>query len=260
MLSLKPLAVGVITFACIGISCTNDPPAPPTLDKDWTLEASPNGLDKVGVIFAIDSAGEVTRIPGGALKLETISSPVAITQQTKTKNISAEALFHFLAIKGLDSLANAGFQDTAHLNASFVVNKGTMTVIGNEDIGEKFKAQGNNIANNIKLLRLEDAKLFLILETIKSPNVSITLDRTNQTGANLAGKLKKMVGVDARFKTNVTHSSDLVYNGNDTLTIFYKLRQINVNISRGGPAEEKTIHVSLGEEVRTDEILGVKGQ
>jgi hypothetical protein len=35
---------------------------PESLGKEWTLEVTPNGLDNVGVVFAIDSNGVVTRI------------------------------------------------------------------------------------------------------------------------------------------------------------------------------------------------------
>jgi hypothetical protein len=234
-------------------------PKPLTMDKEWTLEAAPNGLDNVGVIFAIDSTGAVVRIPGGALDLITTTEPVAVTQQTKTKNVSAGALINFLAIKYIDSTANLSLLDTSHLNATFSINNGSMTVIGNDNIKQKFSAQSSNIISNIKTFGLEKAKLYLILETIKSPNVTITFDKSSQKSASLAAKIKSMIGVDTHAKIDVTNNSDLVYTSNVPLTVFYKLRYIDVNVIGDKGTGNEKVDVALGNVVKNDELpVGIK--
>lgn len=245
--------MGLISLVINSKSCKKNPIKPPEIDKAWTLESSPNGLDNVGVIFAIDSSGILTRIPGGSLTVQTLSSPVAVTQNTTTKNLSAGAIINFMTIKNIDSTSNLSFKDTSHLEATFQINDGIITVI-NDDIKSRFEEKSSTIASNIVTLGLEKANLYLILETIKSPSVNITFDKVSKNSLTLATKIKSMIGLGGHFMKDETNNADLVYKSNQPLTIFYKLRSINVIVENYKGTGQKKVDISLGSPIKSDEL------
>lgn len=60
------LMISLVFAACTSTkkAIQDIPQATPiTMDKEWTLEHSPNALDVVGVVFAIDSTGEKKGFP-----------------------------------------------------------------------------------------------------------------------------------------------------------------------------------------------------
>lgn len=243
-----------LTMFATSKSCKKTYQKPLGMDKEWTLESSPNGLNVVGVIFAIDSNGKITRIPGGNLTLQTLSSPVALTQSITKKSVSARAILNFLKIKNIDSTTSVSIQDTSHLDATFQINDGIMTVI-NDDIKTRFEEKSPTIESNIITLGLEKANLYLILETIRSPNFSITFDKSSKKSLEVATKIKAMIGVGGHIMKDESTNIDLVYKLNEPLTIFYKLRAINVSIENYKGTNQKKVDVSLGSIIESDELI-----
>jgi hypothetical protein len=260
---MKKLNLSSLILMCLAmISCnsakkaTRDIPkaTPITMDKEWTLEHTPNGLDVVGVVFALDSTGEPKRIPGGSLKVKVLSAPVAVAQQTFTKNVSAGAIVKFLGIKNIGSASNLSVSDTSHVETLFSIDNGVMTVI-DDDIGKAFDESSSKIAANIKLFKLEHAPLYIILETIESPNVNITFDKSKDKSASLLASFKEIISANPQISTNTVSKTDLIYKLEKPITVFYKLQAIDVNVIGSKGTEPERIDLTLGKIVRSDELV-----
>ncbi|THU34920.1 hypothetical protein FAM09_23295 [Niastella caeni] len=223
------------------------------LDKEWTLNEAPNALDVVGVIFAIDSDGKYKSIPGGILDLKTLTSPVAIPERTKTKNVSLNVLANFLAIKNIDSTASVSFYDSNRVNASFEVNNGQLTRI-NDDILGAFNKKKGLIESNIAVLGLEQSRLYIILETVQSSNVNIILNKSNKWGAEMNAKVKEMIKANTRGKGSTTNNVSLVYNSGAPVTVFYKLNAINVFKIKDKSDGKDKYEIELGQPVHADVV------
>ncbi|MGZ3814567.1 MAG: hypothetical protein ACXVJN_22465 [Mucilaginibacter sp.] len=245
----KPFTWIVVLTAIIttGVSChTVKVPAPKNLDKYWTLEPAPNALDTVGVVFAVDSKGVPTRIPGGTLKLHVSKGSIALAEQSKDKIVSFGATVNFLQLKYTDSTAHVAANDSNHVQAAFKVTDGTIGAPGDDDLRAAFDAKSKLIADNVKFLSLENQKLYIILETISSKKVNITFDRTSKGGADISVKFKSIFKANPAVSWSGNTKDDLVYDLGTPLTVFYHLRPIDVNvIGNKGTGEEKVV-VSLG--------------
>ncbi|MGZ3767865.1 MAG: hypothetical protein ACXVA2_24590 [Mucilaginibacter sp.] len=218
---------------------------PKNIDNYWTLEATPNGLDTVGTVFAVDSKGTLTRIPGGTLKLKVSKQPIQLAQQSKVKDLSYGAVINFLQLKNIDSTAHVGGNDSSHLQAQFSLTNG-MISIPNDDMITAFNDKSKIIADNVKFLSLENQKLYIVLETISSNKVNITLDKTNTGAVEASVKFKTIFKVNPKIQWSGNIKDDLVYDLTTPLTVFYHLRPINVNvIGDKGTGAEKVV-VSLG--------------
>lgn len=260
---MKKLNLSTLTLICLTIiSCNSTKKAiqdipratPITMDKEWTLAHTPTALDVVGVVFTFDSTGKPLRIPGGALKVKILSAPVAVTQQTFTKNVSAGAMVNFLAIKNIGSTSNLSVADTSHVNATFSIDDGIMTVI-NDDIAKAFDENSETIKSNIKLFNLEKAPLYIILETIESPNVNISFDKSKAKSASLLASFKEIINANPQISTNSSAKTDLIYKNPKPVTVFYKLQSINVNVIGSKGNEPERIDLTLGKRVRSDELV-----
>lgn len=243
------LVFGFLAFCCS--HKLQPPPSPPTLDKTWTLSSAPNALDVVGVVFAVDENGNYKSIPGGKLDVKVLSSPVAITERSKTKNVSLGLLVKFLAIRNIDSSTNASVYDTAKLTASFVVNEGNLSRI-DDDILKAFNQKKPVIESNIGVLGLDKSRLFIILETIQSSNVSIVLNKNKKWGTGMKAKVDKIVQASGGLNVDKKDNSSLVYKNAVPVTVFYKLNAINV-FKLKGPTDK--YEVELGDLVKENEII-----
>lgn len=228
---------------------------PPQIDKDdWTLESTPNNLDVVGVVFGVDSHNNYLRIPGGKLQLKTTSSPTVLSEQRKNKTVSYGAIVNFLKLTTLsDSLGKIEFEDSTKLNLNFSIKEGIITNI-DDDIANAFEQQRKVIESNLVTLNLDSTRLFLVLETIQSPNVSILFSRSKATESQAFSKIKNLLNIDGHFQVTSNNNDELSYNLQESLVIFYKLRQINVKVSKikGEPLQK--VELSLGQNLNSDEL------
>lgn len=262
-----------ITFSTLALICliasactstkkaTQDIPKARSIlhDKEWTLEHTPNGLDVVGVVFALDANGEPQRIPGGSLKVKTLTAPVAVTQQTFTKDVSAGAIIKFLGIKNIGASSGLSVSDRSHVSATFKLDSGTMTVI-NDDITKVFNENIPIMASNIKLFKLEKAPLYIILETIESPNVNISFDKTKDKGASFSASFKEIISANPQISASTVDKTDLIYKLDKPITVFYKLRSIDINVIGSKGDEPERIDLSLGKMVKSEELVYKKKQ
>lgn len=228
---------------------------PKQIDKnDWTLENTPNNLDVVGVIFGVEANGSLIRIPGGRLDIKTVQSPVVLTESKSTKNVSYGALVNFLNLnRYIDSTTNVGFQDTTKLESVFLLKSGTITNI-NDDIASAFEKQKPLIISNVSTLNLDSTKFFLVLETIQSPNVDISFNKSKSTTFAIYSKLQKLLNFNTNIHVSRDNNNQLTYELQEPLVVFYKLKRINKTISRIKGSPLKKVELSLGDNVTSDEL------
>lgn len=182
------------------------------------------------------------------------SGPIAVTKQSFTKNVSAGAIIRFLAIKNIGADSKLSLRDTSHVNATFNIDGGTMTVI-DDDIIKAFTASSATIASNIKFLKLEHAPLYIILETIESPNLKISFDRSKAQSASLVASVKEVVSANPQIDASTDAETSLTYKQDKSITVFYKLQTIDVNIIGSKGDEPERIDLTLGKKVKSDELV-----
>lgn len=220
---------------------------------EWTLETVPNKLDKVGVIFGLDEEGRLVRIPGGDLQLKTNSSVIAMTEQKIKRTFGAMA--QFLEINNLsDSLMSFGLDYSNKLNLNFSIKDGSLTNI-NDDISTGFERQRKLIESNMSVLNLDTSNIYLVLETIQSSNVNMSFDKSNSASVNAFSKIKSLFALNSKIHFNSEKSNELVYTAAEPLTIFYKLKKINIRISKIKGDPQNKIELSLGDNSTIKELL-----
>jgi len=221
--------------------------------KGWGLNTAPNELDKVGVIFAVDENNKLLDIPGSSLNLKTKSGSVALSERTITKNVSFSTAINLLPSKNNYS-ANAKFNNTAILSTTFKLEKGIETRI-DDNLPKAFEEKRAGIEATIKFLGLKTQKVYLILETIQSSNVSMTFDKSKNWGAELDAKMNEFASANPSVTSKGTNNSDLAYNDTIPLTFFYRLRGIDVFIDKNKETGTEKYTVSLGKLVNPEEII-----
>jgi hypothetical protein len=176
-----------------------------------------------------------------------------MAQQTKNKDVSLGAFVDFLGIQAKGSSANLDIHDSTKIRAAFTINDATMTVI-DDNIREAFERKEKLIVDNIKTLGLDNAKLYLIIETIRSPKIDISLTRSSSTNAGVSVKIVNFIKATPNAKVKVNANNSLAYELGSPLVVFYKLRGINVNVigTKGSP--DRKIAVSLGPAIQVGEL------
>ena len=237
-------------------SCNDrpEPPQPKKMDTSWTLLPAPNALDTVGTIFAVDSFGVLTRIPGGTLLLHISNNPIQIAEQSKNKTVSWGAMASFLGTKGLINGADASFNDSTTLEATFKITNGQLSSF-DDDLPKAFAKKSELIAHNVKFLKLEDQKLYLVLETIRSGDINISFDNTNDMKSNLSVDVEKLVKLNPHLSISLESKNDLVYKLDYPLIVFYHLRPIDVNVISGKGGSQEQVNISLGDTIQNQQVL-----
>jgi hypothetical protein len=217
--------------------------------KEWTLQNTPNSLDTVGVLIAIDKKGKKTRIPV-TLEIPTTTGDVVIAEQSKTRDVDVGSLVKFLNVPGLDTSSNTSFNLNSQIKAGFDVNNAQIS-IPNGNLLEAFNKKSRDIADNIKFLGLENNNVYMIIQTIKSPSVNLTLNKNSDVEVNFLAKIKQIIGNTTNAKVKVSGDQNLVYNLESPLVVFYQLRKINVNAIGSRGSNDLKVDVSVGSKVDT---------
>lgn len=228
---------------------------PITKGNEWTLEKAPNGHDVVGVIFALEPNGNVKRVPGGNLNIKTSTAPIEVASQTFTKSVSAGAVVNFLGLKNIGAGSNLSVSDSSHLDVTFSIANGMQTIIVDENVASIFKEKKAALESNMEFFNLKNLPLFIILETIQSPSVSITFDKTRDKSAAFAASFKELISANPHVSASTVDKTDLIYKRDTPVTVFYKLQKINMNVIGAKGDEPERMVLSLGEKVRSDELV-----
>lgn len=245
-----------ILILCNNIACKRPPirPKPLNYDTYWTLASSPNSYDDAGVIFAVDSKGKITRIPGGRLEMKIDENDIKITKQNFDKYISIGATTDFLKIKNIDSTSTGSVsaKDSIYLNVNFNVENGRLNIL-NGNLKDAFNKKRELIESNVEILNLGKQKLYLILETIKSNKVEITFNKATIGEVNAEIKLKKILNTAPKANFKIITDNSLIYNLDEHLVVFYHLVPLKVNqVSRG---DEKSYEVYIDAEDKNQQEL-----
>jgi hypothetical protein len=218
-----------------------------SLLKNYSINPTPSALDTVGLIFSIDTNGRIT--PVGALDLHASKGDsVAIPYEVDTSNISFGLLLNLLNIKNFDSTTNIKAVDTIRVITTFKVDQGTISRYDvNLPLSNLFNAKKDIIAGNVKFLGLQNDPLYLILETIKSNQVNLTNLKTAHLDFDAEVQLKKLIELNPNANAKPSSAGGVKFSSTDSRVIFYKLRQINVNIIEArGPGDTTRVDLSLG--------------
>jgi len=243
----------LLLFVTSSCKDTDQPPQVKQIDTYWTLLPAPNGLDTVGTIFAVDTLGTLTRVPGAALPLHVSNNPIQLPDQSKTKSVSWGAIANFLGEKGLVDGANVSFSDSTSIKATFKITNGELSSF-DDDLPKVFDAKSEILAHNIKFLKLEGQMLYIVLETIRSRDLNISLYRTDDMNTKGSINLTKMVDLNPRLSISSESKNELNYKLERPLVVFYHLRPIDVNIIGSKGDKDSKIEVSLG---RSDTVQSV---
>jgi hypothetical protein len=221
----------------------------------YTLNPSPNALDTVGVIFAIDKKGIPTIIPGSpvlTVKPSNITTPIVY----RSRNTSLELASKFLKVKSADSLANAKFFDTLRTEISFKVSNGILSRTP-DDLSKAFNAVKDVVGNNIKFLGLENNTFYMILETVKTDSLEITVEAGSGTGGNAAAAIKKMIDLGVSGNTRTRYVNNLIYHKlGEPVTVYYTLRKINIGTTGTKGNSDYRVEPNLGVEEKSVNISG----
>lgn len=251
LMLLSALSIGLI-------SCTSNQmyKTPKNLDKYWTLSSTPNTIDQVGVIFGSNDKGEIVRIPGGKLDLVTKSGRTELSVRKQDKHLSINALVDFLALKSADSASTLSLsvEDSLKMLSNFSISKPILTV-SDQDLTLAFESKKKTIENNLKFLNLDKLRLYLILETIKSNQVDISLERRNEASLKLIAKISKTINLHPKVKINTSDDHKLQYTLTDTLTMFYHLVPIDINILKDRGPDQREVRISIGSPLSNQQEL-----
>lgn len=217
----------------------------PEFLTNYTINPAPSGLDSVGIIFSIDPKGSITTI--GNLNVKVNSDSVSVPQEVSTSNVSFKFLLDFLNIKNLDSTTSLAVRDTAKLSSNFRVDRGVKSRFDPDvDLLKAFNSKKSTITSNIKFLGLQKNRLFLIVEAIKSGEVNLSNIRGSNFSFDADAKFKQLINLNPAVNISKVRDNSLVYSTPTPRVIFYKLRQIDVDVIKG--PEPGQINVSLGQD------------
>jgi hypothetical protein len=220
----------------------------PRFLTNYTINPAPNGLDSVGIIFSVDAKGATTTL--GNLNLPINSDSITVPMEVSALEISYKFLLDFLAIKNLDSATNMSVRDSVKVNTDFRVNDGLLTRFDpSTDLNASFMAKRKTIASNISFLGLQKNKLFLIVEAIKSTQVNLSNITSSKFDFNADGKFKQLLHLNPAARISNLKNNSLVYTSNKPRVVFYKLRQIDIDNTKG--PEGNGLLLTLGNDITT---------
>lgn len=215
--------------------------------QDYTFDESPNDLDNVGYVFAIDRNKSITPIIN--LNLRPIQGSIEIVKKTSTKDISFGAILGFLGLSSLNMTSNDSIDNDRKITTTFsfsspLINRGFLVTL--DSAIDLNKAA---IKRSIIDQHLENARIYVILETIKTKNLIYDFKKSNIGDAKLSANLQKIASINPNAKWDAGTTSSLDYDSDKELTVFYKLFQIDVLSGITG-----TIEIQRGSLVNTPEL------
>lgn len=216
---------------CMSNCRTITPPRPSLLNlKEWTLEAIPNDIDKVGTIFAINRKGIQTYIH--SMDIKQVEGQAKLTSIANNRNVSFGAMASFLNVPGFDPETSVQAKDSVRVHATFEVKK-ALLVRPNDDIAAAFHREKEKIISNIAFYGEERSSIYLITEVIKSPSVSIRFDKLVNVKSTFSSIINKWLKLNPSLSVNKNDSSGLEYDLQQPLVVFYKLRPIDLRLTAG---------------------------
>jgi hypothetical protein len=220
--------------------------------KNFVLNPNPNELDTVGIIFSMDKHGQITAV--GDLHLKTTTGLIVVPQEIDSSLVSFGALLSFLKLKDNDSLS-ARIHDSVKVLSTFKVKGGTQTRFNlDEDLTDAFNSRARNIFKNMKFMDIADSRLYLITETIRSPEVNVSRIKSIRGGVDVNAKFQNLIKGSPSVDLVKNKDNSLSYKLNSSPIIFYKLRKVNVEVIETKGPEGKILEFKLGDNVNSFEL------
>ena len=215
-----PFLILLTALGCKSVPIGSIPSNIASTTNDWTLVSTPNSLDDVGTIFAIDRTQQ-TYIPV-KLRVPLESGTVQIPSRKLDKSVNIGFLLGFLGATSF------GISDTSHIVSSFDVSQAVL-YRPTKSLAGPFEENHADIIKELNFRSLSNSRVYLVTEIIKAKKVDISYSREGEVGGNLANLITKYVDIkNAGVKFQNKDSTLLSYSLNDSLTIFYKLSRIEL--------------------------------
>jgi hypothetical protein len=218
------ITVGFILLASCGGSTTLT--MKPVTLKDFTFDGTPNDRDNVGYIFAVDKSN--IPIPVTTLDLSPTVGHIVIPSSNSQKNVTYGGILSFMGLSNLDLTADLTINNNTKLDMIFALDNPTYSTSDLVRLDTQLEKSKPIIIKALTDNHLENAKIYVILETIKSKKLTYVFDKTKIDTVKLNANFKKIISLTPKANWNNHDSSSLSYNTETELSVFYKLFKISV--------------------------------
>jgi hypothetical protein len=193
---------------------------------DYTFETIPNNIDNVGYVFAISDNQE--KIPVSILNVKTIDGDAVIPTKSSSKLVSLAAILKFTGLEKLQLKAGVGINNQNKVNVVFAVNEPKLSRALLTDIDEAIDKSQQKIESSLRRHSLENAKLYVVSETIKSSKLVYDFNKSNLGNGSLEATFKEVISTGDSLKWDGRKIGSLSYDLKKEMIVFYKIFQINV--------------------------------
>ncbi|MET0464095.1 MAG: hypothetical protein ABW007_13115 [Chitinophagaceae bacterium] len=216
---------------------------------DYTFETTPNELTTVGFVFAVDD--NKMQIPVDRLNLVPNEGTVVVPSKTATKDVTLGALVKFLGLPSLALTANASINSNTKLTTTFAMDNPTLSQVLLVPLDSALQARKTIIGKALVNQHLENAKVYVIFQTIKARKLTYDFTKTKVGIASLDAVFSKIASTNDSLKWNNTGKGSLSYDLKKNLSVFYKMFQVDVFPGAAGLEIRRGAPVTAGEEVYT---------
>ncbi|WP_428229148.1 hypothetical protein [Flavobacterium sp.] len=251
---MKIYILPLLVLSFLISSCkSNTVVTPPTVKlTDYTFETTPNNLDNVGYVFAVNR--DKMQIPITMLNLDPIEGTIVVPTNSSTREMSLGALIKFLGVPNVNITANADLNNTTKVTTTFAlenpkVSRAFLTKLDSEITEKKESIKTVLISQN-----LQNADVYVILETIKTSKVTYDFSKSKIGKASLDAVFQNIASTEDSFKWNNSGSGSLSYDLKKDLTVFYKIFKIEVLPGAAGMDLKRGVLVKDSELIYTSKL------
>lgn len=216
--------------------------------NDYTFETTPNDLDNVGYVFAVDESK--TQIPITTLSLSPKEGNIVVETNSSTKDITFGALLKFLGIKNFNIPANADYNNNTKVTTTFKLENPRIARAYLITLDSVLSKNKDAIRNVMKNQNLDASQLYVILEVIKSNKMTYDFSKSKLGNADLNAVFSTIGSVNDSLKWNNSGKKSLNYDLKTPLNVFYKLYKLNVLGGINGNGD-----IIRGNLVKEDELV-----
>jgi len=226
---------------------------PPTVKlTDYAFETTPNNLDNVGYVFAVNK--DKMQIPITMLNLDPIEGTIVVPTNSSTREMSFGALIKFLGAPDVNMTASADLHNTTKVTTTFSlenpkVSRAFLTKLDSEITEKKESIKTVLISQN-----LQNANVYVIFETIKASKVTYDFSKSKIGKASLDAVFQNIASTEDSFKWNNSGSGSLSYDLKKDLTVFYKIFKIEVLPGAAGMDLKRGVLVKDSELIYTSKL------
>ena len=193
---------------------------------DYSFETTPNDINNVGYIFALD--GNKTQIPIIKLNLSPEEGNIVIETKSQIRDVTFGALLKFFGISNFKIPINAGFNNKTKIKTKFKLVNPRISRAYLTTLDSVLSKDKSKIRDALKRQNLDESQLYIIFETIKTNKMTYEFSKDKIGNTQLNAVLSNVATMNDSLKWNNRTDKTLSYELNSPLTVFYKLFRINV--------------------------------